>query len=86
MLKRPNELKAILESRVVVVAMAPPWQNARRHEQAASLIWHWPAIQAALLTAVDGDCWKVPFAFGKGVTLEKVTVNYAKAIQATGKA
>ena len=85
MLRRPHELKAILESRVVVVVMAPPWQNSKRHQQAASLIWHWPAIEAALLTASDGDCWRVPFAFGSS-TIEKVSVNYAKAIQAGKKA
>jgi hypothetical protein len=84
-LRRPNELKAILESRVIVVVMAPPWQNAKRHEQAATLVWHWPAIEAALLTGADGDCWRVPFAFGKNVTIEKVPVNYAKAVQNAGK-
>jgi hypothetical protein len=84
MLKRPNELKAILESRVVVVVMAPPWQNAKRHEQAATLVWHWPAIETALLTSSDGDCWKVPFSF-RGTTIEKQNVNYAKAIQANKK-
>jgi hypothetical protein len=86
MLRRPHELKAILESRVVVVVMAPPWQNSKRHEQAAAIIWHWPAIEVALLTAADGDCWKVPFAFGKSAALEKMKVNYAKAIQGTTKA
>lgn len=85
MLKRPHELKAILESRVVVVVMATPWQNARRHEQAATLIWHWPAIDAALLTSVEGDCWRVPFSCAKGSTVEKVAVNYAKAVTALGK-
>ena len=75
--ERPHELLAIRDSGVVVVVMAPPWQNARRHQQAASLIWHWPELATLLEAAKNGDCFRVPFTFGKS-KVEQVQVNYEK--------
>ena len=80
MLKRPHELKAIRESGLVVVIMASPWQSARRHEQAATLIWHWPELSILLEGANSGDCFRVPFAFGKS-RIEKLEIKYDKAIK-----
>jgi PIN domain-containing protein len=84
MLKRPYELKAIRGSGLIVIVMASPWQNARRHEQAASLIWHWPEVATLLDTASAGDCFRVPFTFGRS-RVERLKIDYDKAIKSLDK-
>lgn len=80
MLKRPNELRAIAESGLIIVVMKHPWQGRRRHEQAACLLFHWPQVEELLASAVGGDCIRIPYSFTKGGA-EMKKVDYAKAIK-----
>lgn len=77
-LKRPHQIEAIRASGVIGIFLDPRWAGAKRHQQAAHLIWHWPAIEGVMERSVVGDCWSVPFDFGKS-KITAIKVDYEKA-------
>lgn len=81
MLKRPHLIAAIQQSRVVGLILPYTWCHAKRHAQAAALLYFWPEIEAAFAGAQPGDFWRLPTALVGG-TLEHLRVNYAAAVQA----
>jgi hypothetical protein len=82
MLARPHQLAAIRDAGLVGVFLSPQWAEAKRHAQAANLLWWWPRIEAAFKTSQPGQCWRVPYEFGEGAKLVDITPNYAKAASA----
>jgi hypothetical protein len=84
MLKRPHQIVAIQQSGIIGVLLSSAWAEGRRHFQAASLIYHWPKIEAQLLASQPGDFWRVPSTIDDR-DLEKIVVNYTKAAQAADK-
>jgi hypothetical protein len=83
-LKRPHQLIAIRDTGLVSVVLSWQWTQAKRHEQAANIIYWWPKIQTAIESSVSGDCWPVPFLFDKSELNRKV-IAYDKAAQAISR-
>lgn len=84
MLKRPHQLVAVRETGLVCIVLSKAWTQAKRHEQAANIIYWWPRIEAVIETSKPGDCWPVPFEFSKSVmSLKKI--DYEKASKAARK-
>lgn len=83
LLRRPHQLLAIQESGLICVMLPSKWVESKRHVQAAVLLYHWPAIEAAISKSSAGDCWRVPFEVGR--RLEQIRVDYEKAVSAARK-
>lgn len=84
-LKRPHQLIAVRDAGLVCVILSEQWAVSRRHEQAANVIFWWPSIEAAIGNSKPGDCWLVPFAFGKDDKLIFKPIDYDKAAKAVSK-
>jgi PIN like domain len=78
--KRPHQLLAIRETGLISFVLSQPWTQAKKHEQAANIIYWWPRIQTAIEQSNPGDCWPVPFEFDSSEIKKKV-INYEKAIK-----
>jgi hypothetical protein len=81
MLKRPHQLMAVRDSGLICVLLSSRWAGAKRHEQAAGLLYHWPAIEAVIAESKPGDCWRVPAGYD-GEKLTQHTINYGAAANA----
>ena len=83
-LKKPHLLLAIKDTGLTTFVLHKDWTHARKHEQAANILYWWPRIEEAAKTSNPGDCWPIPFAFDK-TPLAKKTIQYDKAARALGK-
>jgi PIN like domain len=77
-LKRPHQIVAVRATGLACVVLPKQWTHARRHEQAAHIIYWWPRIQDAIEVSEPGDCWPVPFIFDKSSIKRKI-IDYEKA-------
>ena len=78
MLGRPHQIAAIAESGLIAIFLSSKWAEAKRHEQAANIIWWWPRIESTIASARPKQCFRVPIHFGAG-TLEEIRVDYVKS-------
>ena len=81
MLKRPHQIGAVRETGLVCFVLSKAWTQARRHEQAANILFWWPRIELALEQSKPGDCWPVPNKFDASMLVRKV-IDYDKAKRA----
>jgi hypothetical protein len=82
MLARPHQIRAIKDGELIGVFFSHEFAEAKRHQQAALVLWWWPKIQTAFTLSAEGTCWRVPYDFTENATLEDVTPSYEKAIVA----
>lgn len=80
-LARPHQLMAIQQNKLVGVFLNKDWANARRHEQAAHIIWWWPRIEDLFTQSKQSQCWQIPFEFGKTAHAMEVTPSFDKVAQ-----
>lgn len=78
MLKRPHQLAAVKQSGLICLILSSHWTHAKRHEQAANIIYWWPRIEGAIETSAPGDCWPIPHTFDKS-ELQKKFIDFEKA-------
>ena len=83
-LGRPHQLVAIRDTGLISVVLSKDWTKAKRHEQAANIIFWWPRLEQALENSGPGDCWPLPFSFDQQ-PLNKKVINYEKAAEALKK-
>lgn len=83
-LKRPHQLAAVHSTGLICVVLSKQWTQAKRHEQAANIIYWWPKVQSAIELSEAGDCWPIPFAFDKS-NLVKKAIDYNAAARSTSK-
>ena len=80
-LKRPHQILAMQQTGLICVVLSAKWAMARRHEQAACLLYHGPAIESAISASTRGDCWRVPGGY-LGETVERNPINFQAAARA----
>jgi hypothetical protein len=83
-LKRPHQLVALEKTGLISIVLSKHWQHAKRHEQAAHIIYWWPRIQHAIEGAAAGDCFPIPFVFNK-LDLKKKSIAFDKAAEAISR-
>ena len=84
-LARPHQLVAVRDAGLSSIVLSQEWTEAKRHDQAAHLIYWWPKIEEAIKSADPGDCWKVPFKYERSLGLVSKKINYDKPAQAAKK-
>ena len=77
-LKRPHQLAAVQSTGLICIVLSKQWTQAKRHEQAANIIYWWPKIQSAIEVSEAGDCWPIPFIFDRSDLAKKV-IDYGAA-------
>lgn len=63
MLKRPTLIKKISDFGITGVYLPAEWANARRHYQAAHILFWWPSIEKVIEESQKGTAWIVPKGF-----------------------
>lgn len=76
-LVRPNQLKALAESKLVAVFLSAKWASSRRHIQAAHVLHCWPRIEKVIEQSQPSQCWRVPFGFDDA-PIELIQIDLAK--------
>ena len=78
MFRRPHQILAVQASGLVCFILSKKWTQARRHEQAANILFWWPQIEKALENSNPGDCWPIPFEFErKNLIAKKIAYDQA---------
>lgn len=77
---------AVQATGLICVVLSSKWAEAKRHEQAASLIFWWPRIELQLKTAQAGDSIPVPHTFSSDdLSIKKINYEAAKIADAKSK-
>jgi hypothetical protein len=87
--KRHQQMLAVRDANLRVAVLPEQWQNAKRHQQAAHILWWWPKIEETLSTCPDRSFWKVPWEFPhrtEKMLLRQEMVDFTRAAQKAKKA
>lgn len=84
MLKRERVVTAIRQTSLVAIFLPSDWAGAKRHFQAAHILFWWPKLQTAYETAPRGSIWVVPRDFGNHALNEHI-VKPSKADRARAR-
>jgi hypothetical protein len=66
MLRRPTLTKKISDLNLIGIYLPAEWAEARRHYQAAHILFWWPKIERIIETSTAGSAWIVPKGFNTG--------------------